>query len=43
MNDKYREFSSDKTNQKDGQFHMVLAWLAALSASIVEYSGEREQ
>jgi len=34
MNDKYKEFSTDTTNQKDGQFHMVLAWLAALSASI---------
>ena len=34
MNDKYRELSTDSTNKKDGQFHMVLAWLAALSASI---------
>lgn len=34
MNNKYSEFSTNITDQKDGQFHIALAWLAALSASI---------
>jgi hypothetical protein len=38
MNDKYSEFSTDTTNQKNGQFHIAFAWLAALSASIAAWA-----
>jgi hypothetical protein len=34
MNDKSSAYSTHTTDQKDGQFHIALAWLAALSASI---------
>ena len=38
MNDKYSELSTDTTTQKDNQFHIAFAWLAALATSIAAWA-----
>ncbi len=38
MNDKYSESSTGTMNQKDGEFHIAFAWLAALSTSIAAWA-----
>ncbi len=38
MNNKCNEISINNTKQKDGQFHIALAWLAALSVSVAAWT-----